>query len=1023
MNRVLCIVFAWTAIACGLALAEPPVEVPDFVQPQRWTSTRDSKRLGGENHYYRFFAAQDTRFGQVLRWEFQIRRPEQGFNDLFSLFPIDRPFDEIRMWVRNNGTQPVKFFVKLVDADDGEFAPRPLGVRLEARPEWQQVVFRAGQFATAPWYRGRVAPLEPPIKSLVLVVVDVKAEEKHQFDFAGLELMPARPKRIRVLEVKAPDALEAGQDFQARLALSADEPLADEPLVLSLVCGSQLYRKWREPLPKPTHEWRPGERIQLTTAPIHFPRYAPGGRYTLQARLGWTTLARNADTGSLASVEIHGRRPGPLPKAEVRPHNGVPTLWINGVPDSGMCFMTYNQREPKYFADFGRAGVNLATFSATSDYSYYSLAPPTWLAPGVFDYGRFDERIGAILEANPQAWIFPRIYLAAPPWWAEKNPDEMAAEADHWSTDEARDRGKPFASPASKKWRADTAEALRRFIEHVRAAPYADRVIGYHIASLHTEEWFWHGFWLNPPSYWGYDRPSREAFREFLRRRYPDVAALRAAWNDPRVDFDSADVPSKQQRATADLGFFRDPAKSRPVIDFYRFYNELVVETIEYFARVVKGTAGRDKLCGAFYGYMFELAGSPESGHMALERLLRSPDVDFLCAPSCYNFRELGTGTSVFMSLTESIRHHGKLWFDENDYRTHRVKDHAYRMPTSSLAESLAIQRRELAYVISQGAAMWWFDMSGGWYDEPPFMAEIARFNHVAQRSIDFDRSSAAEIAVVLDEESMDYRQSRGRLAEQLIDAQRLSLQRIGAPYDGVLLNDLATLRPYKLYIFLNTIRVTPQQRAVIDRVVRRAGRTALWVYGPGFVGEKLTEEGISSLVGMKIGRIDEAQPVRVQVAQTSDVVTRDRPVEAKWGDSHKIQPVFFCDDPAATPLGTIEGLGKTGLAVRRFGDWTSVWAAAPNLPAWLLRSIARSAGVHVFSAADDALYANRSFLAIHTNAAGPRRLQFAAPTSLYEVLDGRQVARDATEVTVDLPAQHTALYFLGTGERWNRGP
>lgn len=1002
--------------------AESPVPVPAFVDANQWSSLREQSRLNGENEYYRFTQASDERFGQILRWEFKIREPKQEYNDLSGLFPIATPWDEVRLWVRNGGSKATTFFLKLVDSDDAEYAPRPLGVTIPGDGGWHRVSFRYSQFDMAPWYRGRAAPLDLPVKSVGLVFYDVKAGEEHRFDFAGCELLRPPPRDIRVERIDAPTGLSAGEELRLGLTLSAGEALDDQPLVLSLIRNGQLARKWRVAFPKPLPQWHPDERIAVPIEPLHFPRYAEGGRCELHARVGWTNLHGTDGTDALARFEVTARKPGPFPEAEVRPHHGVPTLWINGEPDAAMTFMSYDQRQTRWFGDFGKAGVNLATFSATSDFMPYNYAPPTWLAPDVFDYGRFDERIAAILEANPQAWVFPRVYLAAPPWWCEKFPGEVAREADQRSPAEALRRSKPFASIASAKWQQDTAESLRRFIAHVRSAPYANRVIGYHLASLHTEEWFWHDFWENSPGYWGYDEPSRQAFRRFLRRRYPDVEALRTAWRDPTIDFESADVPPKELRAGADLGFFRDPVRSQRVADFYRYHNEIVAETIETFARVVKQATGPKQLCGVFYGYLFELAGSPESGHLALGRLLECPDVDFLCAPSCYEFRPIGSGASAFMSVTESIRLHGKLWFNENDYRTHRAQDApAYRVPMTNLADTIEIEKRELAHVITQGTGMWWFDMDGGWFDEPAVMQSIARMNAVAQRSIAFDRSSAAEIAVVVDEESMDYRESRGRLAEDLLNAQRLALQRMGAPFDCVLLTDLPRLRPYKLYIFLNTIRITPLQRKMIESVIRRDGRTALWVYGPGFVGQTLSEEGISALTGMKIGRSDAPQRLRVRLLPGEDPIVQELPAEPVWGGLYPVQPAFFCDDAQALVLGRIEGLGKPGLTVRRFGQWTSIWSAAPNLPAWLLRSIARSAGVHITSDADDALYLNRSFLALHTNQPGPRRLRFAKPTSLYDVYGQRPVARDVTAVTLDLPGKHTAIYFLGTEEQWVR--
>ena len=115
-----------------------------------------------------------------------------------------------------------------------------------------------------------------------------------------------------------------------------------------------------------------------------------------------------------------------------------------------------------------------------------------------------------------------------------------------------------------------------------------------------------------------------------------------------------------------------------------------------------------------------------DAGHLALERLLHCPDVDFLTAPSSYGFRPVGTGCSAFMSLTEAIKLHGKLWFNENDYRTHLVpqkKGVFDYVDLKNLDESVAVQKRELAHTICLGTGMWWFDMGGGWYDTPEFMA------------------------------------------------------------------------------------------------------------------------------------------------------------------------------------------------------------------------------------------------------------------------------------------------------------
>ncbi|OGV68720.1 MAG: hypothetical protein A3K19_13265 [Lentisphaerae bacterium RIFOXYB12_FULL_65_16] len=1004
------------------------VRLDDFSDAAHWSSARDAARLESEYVYYRTAALPEAgRAGDGLRWEFKLRDEKQRFSDVYGALRVDEPFERISVWVRNPAKKAISLWLKLVEADGSDYAPTPMGVPIGGTADWQKVEFSFDQYHVPNWSKDENDSLDLPLKNVVIVVHDLNPGEDYQLDVDDLEISRPAPEKVNVVKVTGPAAgtVDVGRDASLQLSLAAGETLrGDYSLFVRLMHDGKPYQAWRVAPPTPTGQWKTGEPVEMPAVTTHFARFAMGGTYEVQARLGWTNLTTEDGKETLMSLEVKPRQPGPAPRAEIRGHNGVPTLFIDGKPNAAMTYMTYNRQEPKYFGDFGKVGVNLATFSATSDFSYYNLAPPTWLAPDVFDYSQFDQRMVSILEANPNAYLFPRVYVSAPPWWCEKYPDEVAKQADETITKGGHYSGTPFAWPGSEKWRQDAGMALRKLIEHVRASPYADRVIGYHIASLHTEEWFHHNFWGNPPSYWGYDKASVAAFRKFLEKRYGTVEALRKAWNDPTVDFAAAAVPSKDDRVKTDLGFFRDPAKSQHVIDFYLYYNDIIVDTIEHFARLVKDVAGRECLFGAFYGYMFELSGSPEGGHLALERLLHCPDVDFLTAPSSYGFRPVGTGCSAFMSLTEAIKLHGKLWFNENDYRTHLVpqkKGVFDYVDLKNLDESVAVQKRELAHTICLGTGMWWFDMGGGWYDTPEFMAAIAEMNVVGEKSIRFDRSSAAEIAVVIDEESMCCRESRGALAGLLLYHQRNQLHRLGAPFDVVLLNDLEKLRPYKLYMFLNTFRLDAKQRAAIDAVVKKDGKTAVWVYAPGFVGDSLSDVGISSVTGITVAHSTEAKPLKITIADVDDDTTKGLTLNAGWGDNAGISPVFFCEDGAAKPLGVLEGIGKTGLAVKRFPNWTSVYCAAPNLPSWLLRSVARAAGVQILNETDDPLYANRSFLALHTNEAGERVLRFAAPTSLYEVFDHKQVARDALEVTVDLPAKHTAFYFRGTEEEWNR--
>ena len=112
------------------------------------------------------------------------------------------------------------------------------------------------------------------------------------------------------------------------------------------------------------------------------------------------------------------------------------------------------------------------------------------------------------------------------------------------------------------------------------------------------------------------------------------------------------------------------------------------------------------------------------------------------------------------------------------------------------------------------------------------------------------------------------------------------------------------------------------------------------------------------------------------------------------------------------------QGRCKPGFAVKEYADWASVYAAAPNLPSSVLRGIARYADVHLYTGAGDVLYATPQLLGVHTVAGGGRT--FVLPQRaevVYELYDGREVARDTDRFQVTLPPRSTSLYYTGDRE------
>jgi hypothetical protein len=284
------------------------------------------------------------------------------------------------------------------------------------------------------------------------------------------------------------------------------------------------------------------------------------------------------------------------------------------------------------------------------------------------------------------------------------------------------------------------------------------------------------------------------------------------------------------------------------------------------------------------------------------------------------------------------------------------------------------------------------------------------------------DRSSASEIAVLLDDESFFYETCRYDLDIPLIFQQRLwGLPRLGAPFDVFLLDDFLAgkLSPYKLYVFINPFRLDGARRSALAKEIRKDGRTALWIYAPGYIRDRPGLENMEDLTGIRFGLGEQPWGPLVHITDFDHPVTRDLPRDLSWGTNNKLAPIFLVDDPDARVLGEVvysQGNCRPGFAVKEFAGWRSVYSAAPNLPAPVLRGIARAAGVHIYSDAGDVLYANRSLVGIHTLSGGRRAIRLPRRArTVVDVFTGETLGHDAAEIGLTLPPRSTSLFRIET--------
>jgi len=156
------------------------------------------------------------------------------------------------------------------------------------------------------------------------------------------------------------------------------------------------------------------------------------------------------------------------------------------------------------------------------------------------------------------------------------------------------------------------------------------------------------------------------------------------------------------------------------------------------------------------------------------------------------------------MSLFDSVKLHGKLWFNENDVRTSLSGGTVgeWGRP-ANLDGDILQQDKELALALVNGAAQWWFDVGGNKYNHPRLMGHIGELVKAASTASPLDRSAVDEIALVVDEKSLTHLHVADPLGNWLLLGQLPALQRIGAPVGHYLASDLPRLPSrHKVFIF-----------------------------------------------------------------------------------------------------------------------------------------------------------------------------------------------------------------------------
>jgi hypothetical protein len=314
-----------------------------------------------------------------------------------------------------------------------------------------------------------------------------------------------------------------------------------------------------------------------------------------------------------------------------------------------------------------------------------------------------------------------------------------------------------------------------------------------------------------------------------------------------------------------------------------------------------------------------------------------------------------------------------------------------------SIAGSVKILRRDLGHMFAQGNAGWFFDFghycppyeaNRGWYDDKPLIDAIRPFAKLGEERVRMDLTSAAQIAAVYDPKAFFVTEHWtaefpyagfgitvcDHFNHWFINSQQRTFSRMAAPRDSIYKADLvpADSRRYRLFFMVNCFAMDRKEVDRIRGMMEGSGATVVWYYAPGYIApDRFDLRQMGRLTGFRFEVISDPGPMQIRLEHAGEGGT------AVFGTRKAQKPRFaVCDDDVEI-LGRWVDNDRPAFARRAEPGWTSIYVGAAPLTADLLRSIAKEAGVALWSDRPDIVYATRDAATVIATEEGERTLIF----------------------------------------------
>ncbi len=765
--------------------------------------------------------------------------------------------------------------------------------------------------------------------------------------------------------------------------------------------------------------------IPLDLAPADL-SLLPPGVYRATATLGGNPLPFDGNDTLTVHPTPENSPEHALPFVSLVNQETVPRLEINGSEQASLI---------QYLIDMNDEDNNYREIKLAAD----NDVPGLWLhyiipvdAQGKIDFTTLDNVCTSALLRNPEIHLV--VIAGLDPMRSptllpllEAKPESLVVTADgaHKVINYGAE-AQTSPSMASPIWLDLADDLLEQIAEHLDKMPYGKRVVALLPSSGITWEWMYWGC-QNPKEFVDYSVAFRQAFVRYAQAKYGTIQKANAAWKTAFASFqeivDTNALPRPDARKDHDSQkFLRLSSETQMVMDFNRCLAEVVSDTIVHLCTTVKNATGGRLLTGAYYGYLNEITTgywSQNSGHWALRKILDSPVVDLLHAPSAYMNRGPG-GPGGFMIPVASARQAKKVFTTEADIRTLHSGAGAAFGGCHTLGESAAVLAREMAASLAHGVALRYYDFSNGWVFRDLRLAQLAQRLSEAEETIAQASPKlvdpANSMAIIVSQDAMERVTYNSMAHVHALSQQRTEIGHTGVAHENYIMPGLEQIPlEHKLWFFQNPLSLSEKEIAYLQEKILVPGNTVIFgmAIDPDHGGASFSTETLEKLTGMPFD-VDMRgcqKPMPVLTAQGAENLG-DNAVNVGCA-SFQMIPVFRPANNAT--ILAVDGDGLPVMAESTVNGCRVIFSALPPLRASWLRALAIQAGLHCYDNHDaDSIWAAGNVLGIHFAGGGERTLRVLEKEGVAkELLSGREFPVQDGQFAYHAQPMSTAIFLV----------